>query len=66
MYAAEPTREMTDTWAQNNGCMDRWISGGQKNEVFVRDAETNGCLYPKAVGEKSDGSSWDMKTSLRG
>lgn len=42
--------------------MDRWISGGQKkNDVFVGDAETNGCFYPKAIGEKSDSSSWDME-----
>lgn len=49
------------TWAENNGGMDRWTNGGQKNKVFVRDAETNGCLYPKAVGEKSDSSSRDLE-----
>lgn len=58
MYTAEPTREMTvrhmgtEQWMY--GQMDKWRA---KNKVFVRDAETNGCLYPKAVAEKSDSSS---------
>lgn len=29
--------------------------------MFVRDAETNGSFYPKALGEQSDGSAWDME-----
>lgn len=52
MYAAGPTRRMTDrhmgTEQWMYGQMDKWRG---KDEVFVRDAETNGCFYPKAVGE---------------
>lgn len=29
--------------------------------MFVRDAETYSCFYPKAVVEQSDGSAWDME-----
>lgn len=46
MHAARPTRQTAGT--QNNGRMDRWISGRHEDEVFVRDAETNGSFYPRA------------------
>lgn len=62
MYAARPTRQMTDrhmgTAQWMYGQMDKWTG---KDKVFVRDAETNGRFYPKAVGEQSDGSAWDMQ-----
>lgn len=47
LHVAGPKRQKTDKhMALNNGYMDRWISGGEKDEVFVRDAETNGSVYP--------------------
>lgn len=52
MYAARPTKQMTDrhmgTEQWMYGQMDKWRG---KDKVFVRDAETNGRFYPKAVGE---------------
>lgn len=50
MCAARPTRQMTDRQVGTEqwmyGQMDKWRG---KDEVFVRDAETNSCFYPKAA-----------------
>ncbi len=52
MYAAGPTRQMTDTWAQNKGCMDRWISGGGKMKCLSEMQKQIVAFIPRQSGSR--------------
>lgn len=52
MCAPGPTRQMTDTWAENNGCMDRWISGGEKMKCLSEMQKQIVAFIPRQRGSR--------------